>query len=106
MPVSSLNIRLFTKLNMTMGLIEYFNPISCAPGGLRYHEKYRTATQGGSANDRALFAVEYWRTFLCSAKDHRGWLGWLVMATLSFGVQSLDSSLITCSAHLVIKMKA
>ena len=41
---------------------------------------------GGSANDRALFSVEYWRIFLCSAKDHRGWWGWLVMATLSLGL--------------------
>ena len=45
MPVSSLNIRLFTKLNMIMSLIEYFNPISCASGGLRFYEKYHIGTQ-------------------------------------------------------------
>ena len=43
----------------------------------------------------------YWRTFLCSAKEHRGCSGWLVMTTLSPGL----SPHITCSAHLVIRSK-
>ena len=36
----------------------------------------------------------YWRTFLCSAKEHRGCSGWLVMATLS-----LDSPLTSHAVH-------
>ena len=39
--------------------------------------------------------------FLCSAKEHRGCSGWLVMTTLSPGL----SPHITCSAHLVIRSK-
>ena len=56
MSVSSLNIRLFTKPNMIMGLIEYFNPILGAPCGHGFNEKFHITSQNLSFLDFRIFS--------------------------------------------------
>ena len=57
MSVSSLIIRLFTKPNMIMSLIEYFNPILGAPGGHGLKENFHNASQNLSFLNFRFFQI-------------------------------------------------
>ena len=82
---------------LVAGSVTYFLYGSC----YRVETFFAEEENGGSVNDRPLFSTNIGGLFYAALKiTEDGEAGW------SWPLYPLDSSLITCSAHLVIKMKA